>query len=220
MATGKSLAGSQDPGDVSRQVRTSDAVRVARARVSRQARRVRWAPVSRGRFGLPARRRESARVVLPLLAAIAACGGGTYEGETYADDEARYRLSDPEGGWSRVEVDGQNDLAWAHASLGAVIQANASCNPSLDIPLVSLTNHLLIGFTERETLSEELVELAAREALRTHVRAKLDGVPRELLLVVLKKDGCVYDFALVAPPASFGRAQPTYDGMLRTFETR
>jgi hypothetical protein len=29
------------------------------------------------------------------------------------------------------------------------------------------------------------------------VRARLDGVPVELILVVLKKDGCVYDFTWV-----------------------
>ena len=37
--------------------------------------------------------------------------------------------------------------------------------------------------------------------------------------VVLKKDGCVYDFALVAPPAGFGRARNAYDAMLQSFGT-
>ena len=59
-----------------------------------------------------------------------------------------------------------------------------------------------------------------REALRTVARAKLDGVPRELELVVLKKDGCVYDFALVAPPGRpFTDAQATFRAMLDSFRT-
>jgi len=118
-----------------------------------------------------------------------------------------------------MNVQGQNDLAWAHHGHAAIIQANASCNPSLDIPLTALTNHLLIGFTEREVAEQELVPMDGREALRTHMRAKLDGVPRELLLVVLKKDGCIYDFALVAPPAGFERARGAYDAMLQSFGT-
>ena len=118
-----------------------------------------------------------------------------------------------------MDVQGQNDLAWAHDGHAAIIQANASCNPSLDIPLAALTNHLLIGFTERELAEQELVPMDGREALRTHMRAKLDGVPRELLLVVLKKDGCVYDFALVAPPTGFQSARSSYDAMLQSFGT-
>ena len=160
--------------------------------------------------------------VLPLLPAFAigtACGGGaTLQGDTYTDAEARYRIGRPGEGWQALDVEGQNDLAWSHADLAAVIQVNASCDPDLDIPLPVLTNHLLIGFTEREIRSEERVPLDAREALRTHVVAKLDGVPREMVLTVLKKNGCVYDFALVAPPGSrFERARQAYEAMIGGF---
>lgn len=157
--------------------------------------------------------------ILGLLALCSACGGSTYAGGVYVDGEARYRLSDPGEGWRRMDVQGQNDLAWAHDGHAAIIQANASCNPGLDIPLTALTNHLLIGFTERELEDQGLVDMDGREALRTHMRAKLDGVPRELLLVVLKKDGCVYDFALVAAPTGFEPARGAYDAMLRSFGT-
>ena len=98
---------------------------------------------------------------------------------------------------------------------------NASCDTALDIPLVALTNHLLVGFTERsEVEPQALVQMDGREALRTHVVAKLDGVTRELLLTVLKKDECVYDFALLAPPgAPFAQSLPAYDAMLGGFRT-
>ncbi len=155
------------------------------------------------------------------LALAVGCGGGTYRGGEYHDEEAAYRLGAPAGDWTRVNVENQNDLAWHSDSLNAVIQGNGSCDPALDIPLVALTNHLLIGFTERDVVSQELVPMSSREALRTHVRAKLDGVTRELLLQVLKKDRCVYDFALVAPPgADFQRASETFTSMLQGFEAR
>ena len=51
-----------------------------------------------------------------------------------------------------------------------------------------------------------------REALRSRYRAKLDGVPVELLFLVLKKDQCVYDFTYVAP---LGR----YEERLAGFES-
>lgn len=154
------------------------------------------------------------------LLTILGCGGsGSYEGGVYQDDETRFRLEDPGAGWEALAVDDANDLAWGRE--GAVIQVNSSCDPALDIPLEALTNHLMIGFTERDLQSQERVPMAGREALRTHVQAKLDGVPRELLLVVLKKNECVYDFAAVTPPGpSFDGARSTLDAMLASFETR
>ena len=62
-------------------------------------------------------------------------------------------------------MNGQNDLAWRHPERGAIIQINASCDPSMDLPLRALTNHLLIGFTEREIRDQQLLPMAGREAL-------------------------------------------------------
>ncbi|MBW2460774.1 MAG: hypothetical protein JRH11_03945 [Deltaproteobacteria bacterium] len=152
-----------------------------------------------------------------LLSCGLACGGGGYEAGVYEDSEARYRMEDPGAGWSRVDVAGENDMAFSNGNLAAVIQVNATCEPRTDAPLSALRNHLLIGWTEREIESEELVPMDDREALITHLIAKLDGVPRELVLTVLKKDGCIYDFALIAPPGDrFTQARPVYDRLLGT----
>ncbi len=161
-------------------------------------------------------------ILLALFAVLPACGaarGGSFGDGTYRDSEATYAVGELGSGWERISVDDQNDLAFRHEGHGAIVQVNASCDPALDIPLEALTNHLLIGFTEREDVEpQERVPMDEREALRTHLRAKLDGVPRELLLHVLKKDGCVYDFALVAPPGGgFDGARPAYEAMLRGF---
>ena len=146
-------------------------------------------------------------------------GSGTYRDGEYRDDETAFRVGELGPGWSRLDVGGQNDIAFISDASGAVIQANASCSPELDIPLIALRNHLLIGFTERETESEQLIELDGREALETHVRAKLDGVPRELLLTVLKKNECVYDLALAASPSAFAGARTAYESFRSGFHT-
>ncbi len=159
-------------------------------------------------------------MALGVLLAFPGCGAsGSFQGGTYRDTEASYTLGEMGAGWERVSVGDDNDLAFRHPGHGAMVQVNASCDPALDIPLEALTNHLLIGFTEREDVDpQERVPMDDREALRTHVLAKLDGVPRELLLHVLKKDGCVYDFALVAPPGQgFDAAVPEYEAMLAGF---
>lgn len=157
-----------------------------------------------------------------LLVMVGACARtGKLDGHLYRGPETTYRIGQLGPSWERIDVEGHNDLAFSHEDHGAIVQVNSSCSPGLDIPLEALTRHLFIGFTERELYCQERVPMAAREALRTHAVAKLDGVPRELLFHVLKKDGCVYDFALVAPPGDrFERALHDYERFLADFSPK
>lgn len=164
-----------------------------------------------------------ALVSLPLLGALAlvGCGGSRHlTGSIYRDSEATYRIGPVGDGWSSLDVEGEGDLAWHDGDAGAVIAMNATCDPGADVPLTALTNHLLAGFTRREIVTEELVTLDGREALRTHVRASLDGVPRELLFYVMKKNRCIYDFGLVTPPGSeFEEALVEFEPFVSGFST-
>lgn len=154
------------------------------------------------------------------ISASGGCGGGPHlRGRSYQDEEAHYRIGELGEGWDSVAVE-DNDIAFHNPSLGAIVQVNATCDPVGDIPLTVLTNHLLAGFTARQTLSEDLVPLDGREALRTHAIANLDGVSREFLIFVIKKNDCVYDFTLIAPDrAAFTRSQAIFEGFVAGFTT-
>ena len=145
---------------------------------------------------------------------------GTLQNGVYRGEHTAYRVGALADDWTVVTVDHQNDLAWHSESKGALMHVDSSCDSALDIPLTALRSHLLIGFTEREVVEEELVLMDGREALRTRLRAKLDGVPREILLQIVKKDGCVYDFALVTPPGDeLESALSDFDQMVAGFTT-
>lgn len=129
------------------------------------------------------------------LLACAGCGGATLRDGVYADDGVRYRVGDLPSGFSAVEVDG-NDLAFHHRE-GGTISVNSTCTDYEDVPLSALVNHLLFETTERRFLLEELATLDGRAAQHVVVQAELDGVPIELELYVMKKNGCVIDLAHV-----------------------
>lgn len=154
------------------------------------------------------------------LALLAACGGPSYAGGVYREGAVHFAVEAPGGSWQSAGESGEHDLAWTHRESAAVIHVAGSCDPRLDLPLPALTNHLLIGFTEREVLAEERRTFQSREALDSHVVAKLDGVVRELRLVVLKKNDCVYDFALVSSRGAFAEANETFNAVLDSFEVR
>ena len=145
---------------------------------------------------------------------------GALQNDVYRGSQTTYRIGDVSSDWTSVSVDDQNDLAWHSDAKEAVMHVDANCDPGLDIPLKALRGHLLIGFTDREVIDEEILPMDGREALRTHLVAKLDGVPREIVLQILKKNDCVYDFGLITPPGeAFESALPDFDRMVSGFTT-
>jgi hypothetical protein len=104
-------------------------------------------------------------------------GRGSFDGNVYRKGPVAFRIPDPPSGWRRIEVDTAS-LAFRDEPRGGSVLVNARClTADHRTPLVALTNHLLIGATEREYLSQAVEPFDGREALHTKVTAKWDGVP-------------------------------------------
>lgn len=116
-----------------------------------------------------------------------------------------YRVGALGGGWRLVHQEGAA-VGYYSEAVGGVIEANATCRDDAEAaPLSTLTRHLLIGYTDRRIEEQRTLSLDGREALRTRVSAKLDGVPMTLDLLVLKRNGCIFDLSYAAPPDAFAR---------------
>ncbi len=146
-----------------------------------------------------------------VAAGLVGCWGSTgrYVDERFEDQHVNYAAGDPGEGWTRVELASTN-IAWHNPALAAGILVNSHCEGVSDAPLEGLTGELMMGSTEREVLSQSLRPFSGREALETIARAKVDGVPRQRALFVLKKDGCVYDVVYDAPPERFAAGLADY----------
>jgi hypothetical protein len=155
-------------------------------------------------------------IMLLGLPATAGCRRVSFEGSVFSKKEVRYRVGELPGYWHRVYLK-DNDLAFTELDTGRALSVNSTCEGHDDPPLPVLTRHLLMGFTEREEQSQQLISLDGREALRSRYTAKLDGVPVELELVVLKKDGCVFDFTYVAPPGQAEARMADFEALLAGF---
>lgn len=153
--------------------------------------------------------------LLGLVFLLAGCRGGLAAG-TYTRDGLAYRVAEPRTPW-RVVAFEDNDLAWASPS-GHVLAINATCTGHEDPQLEVLTNHLVFGFTEREWQSKTKMQLDGRDALRSKVKAKLDGVPVSLELVVLKKNGCVHDISYVSPLGREAQHQAEFEALVAGFK--
>lgn len=166
-------------------------------------------------------RRPCWSALVVLLAgglALSACGAA-FDGTTYRSAGVAFRVPARPPSWQPLEAEGTG-LAFRDADAGATIAVSGRCGKDAeDVPLAALTQHLFIQFTEREAVLEELVALDGREALHTVMKAKLDGVPKQFDVWVLKKDGCVYDMVYIARPESFEAGVPGFRAFVGGFAT-
>ncbi len=167
-------------------------------------------------------RKSGPHLLCALIGLCAACGGArsTWDGGIYRSGDVAFRLTAPlPAGWQAITLE-RASLAYRDDAHDASALVNARCgSKDGDTPLLALTNHLLMGTTEREIAMQETIPFDAREALHTRMSAKLDGVPRSFDIFVLKKDGCVYDFVYVGLPSLADDGARPFEDFVRGFHT-
>ena len=154
-----------------------------------------------------------------LLLVLAACGGSALKGSVYRADGLAFRLGETPPTWTRITVTNTR-LAFRDEAAEATILVNGRCGKDGDdVPLLALTQHLFMSFTERETIEQKVIPMDGREAMHTVMRAKLDGVPKVFDAYVLKKDGCVYDLVGIWAVGQFERNQASFESFAGGFHT-
>jgi hypothetical protein len=135
---------------------------------------------------------------------FAACATGL-QGSTFTKGELKYRVALPDATqWKAVSF-ADNDLAWVDHKTGQILAINSTCENYGDPSLEVLTQHLMMGFTDKTMNERKTFMMDNRDALQSSYSAKLDGVPIEVTVTVMKKDGCVHDFTLISPPGQGGQ---------------
>lgn len=155
---------------------------------------------------------------LPLIVGLlaVACASQSFDGQTYRNGELAFRVGPVPPDWQSIQAE-NTLIAYRDRDGSATIAVSGRCGKDGDdVPLESLTHHLFLHFTERQVQSQDKLTLDGRDALRTALLAKLDGVPKHFLVVVIKKDGCVYDFLRIGSDDS-GRDE--FERFVRGFAT-
>jgi hypothetical protein len=169
---------------------------------------------------LPSKFRSIGRfLILAGALFVGGCAGPSFTGSVYRGSGYAFRVPQPPASWKRIDLDGKA-LSFVDDTSGAIVAASGRCKiDGEDVPLRSLVQHLFLQFSEREVVSEEIVPFDGREAMHTLVIAKLDGVPKQFDVWVLKKDGCVYDLYFIVDPANFNDGVEPFRQFVHGFAT-
>lgn len=148
------------------------------------------------------------------------CGKTAFDGRSYQAGDVAFHVGPIPSTWQPLEVEGAR-LAYRDPATDSILSISARCGRDADdVPLVALTQHLFIQFTERNIVEQRTFELDGREAMRTELKAKLDGVPRRFRVVVLKKNGCIYDFSEIATAKSNPQSDAVFEAVVAGFGTK
>lgn len=141
---------------------------------------------------------------------------GRMVGRRFESPRVNYELGPLPSNWEFQEGE-KGDAAYYSKEHKALISVRSVCARYSEARLQNLARDLLWGFTDREILREKTIQFAEREALDLEADAKLDGVPVHIWVRVLKKNRCIFDFTLVAPPEHFDEARPAFISLLEGF---
>lgn len=159
-------------------------------------------------------------VALAALSLALGCGGAQLDGNVYRGDDVAFRVGPIPDSWRAIDAGTDAELAFRDDQTQTTVAVNGRCGKDADdVPLQALTHHLFLHFTDRQVKDQREVPLDGRAALRTEILAKLDGVPKKFTVYVLKKDGCVYDFMLIADPPGSEVAERSFERFVGGFST-
>lgn len=104
-------------------------------------------------------------------------------------------------GWEKTDK-AESDHAFK-TKYASIATLTSSCNRNPDAPLEVLTRHLLIGERNYRITKKRTVAVGGKDGLLSQVeipRGKGKG-NLNLLLFVVSKDECIFDFSLISPKA-------------------
>ncbi len=151
--------------------------------------------------------------LLVFAAGCALFGGGGEESLVRAKG---FTASEPTD-WQEVDADDESDRAFRLKS-GNLVTLTSSCGRAAANSLEVLTRSLLLGTRKVRYLKKERLTIQGEEALHSSIQATLEGKPFRLEVVVLKKNGCVFDFSLMSPHEVGETDQTEFLNFVKSFQ--
>lgn len=142
---------------------------------------------------------------------------GYRHGQVFIRHDRIYRVGELPGGWERMSTRART-ISFYNAAFRSSISTDAICGRGAsDRRLDALGGEIASALEDRLLVSETPFELDGRGALRQRVRGSEDGVPVVLDLVVVRKDGCVFDFYAVTPPDADPQVARDFEDFFQAF---
>jgi hypothetical protein len=143
----------------------------------------------------------------------------SYEPGRVITEKSYYNVGDLPSDWKRTKIGSYRTIAFYNEASKSTIETDAFCDGSYeDASLQVLTTHLYFDIRDKKIRWEKSFMIDDRGALRSVADGKVDGVPIVLDTVVIKKNNCLFDFAMVSEPGLYSKAAPDFESFFKGFK--
>lgn len=136
------------------------------------------------------------------------------ESKTVRSEQVRFRA--PASPYKKSK-EAHLDAFWSNPANGNSISYLSDCGKGSDPSLDTILKGVIAGLESPKIMSSETHPYNQREALKSTVLGKVDGVPTQLKLTVFKKNGCIYILTYVALKKTFALDEPIFSDFERRF---
>ncbi len=131
---------------------------------------------------------------LIALAIFAAC---SFSGKSTDIKSSVLKISKNLKNWETLPPEA-SDYAFVNPATNSIITVNSLCGKYASTTLRHLTENLMGGIDHIQTTKRESLNFVGREALWSEITGKTDGVPVYLIVQIVRKNECIYDFILIS----------------------
>ncbi|MBL7685668.1 MAG: hypothetical protein JNK65_06515 [Deltaproteobacteria bacterium] len=143
----------------------------------------------------------------------------SYQPGLVKTEKGFYKVGPLPESWQRTQIQSYKTISFYNPQYKSTLMTDAFCDQSYDdASLKTLTTHLYFDLQDKKIQSQKQLMLNERAAMRSIAQGKVDGVPVVLDTLVIKKDWCLFDFALVADPAHYVEASKDFEDFYKGFE--
>lgn len=111
-----------------------------------------------------------------------------------------FSFPEPLKGWKALPLSEGAQRLYQHLKTGSVLSVSSLCDRYATAPLTRLVRNPLSPLGAYKEIESQKLRISDRDAEQLHVSGTLDGVKVEVLMIVLRKNECIFDFSLQATP--------------------
>lgn len=138
--------------------------------------------------------------IIFLLFILTACSSteekisGVYTRSTSYQDQLSKSLPSQ---WKKVPGPSA-DLVLENARSKSMFIFISACRKNEASSLSTLSSSLISGLDDIDITDSQNIEHQGRAAIRSKMKASIDGVERHFILMTTQKNNCIYDYALIS----------------------
>ena len=126
-------------------------------------------------------------------------------------------ITPPSAPYTEIKI-GAADRSWQNPKNGNTISYVSSCNMSAEPNLEVLSKMALDGVENLRIVQKNYITFNGREALNTILVGRVDGVPVQADLTVLKKNNCVFNLTYIGSLNTFMLDLLLYKNFVKDFK--